>query len=589
MPEPISTTLTLLALRPILSEIAKNTNNFLSVEFEKRFNLKKFSINNQQLVDSIEKIGLVKTLFTGAEKPVDLHSFFYTPSITTKYGISKIHSLDQITTEHSILIEATVGQGKSILMRYLALQEASKNSRIPIFIELKNISKEKSLEYLIKEKIEAWTNNITNEQVKFILQSGNVSLFLDAFDEISKDYITDTLSTIENLANNFSNLKLIVSSRPEHEIKFSNFFESIQVNPYDSEDQKNLIHILIDDPEARTILINSIDNSTPEIQQLLTTPLMIGLYVKKFNVDFSPPENITSFYRNIFDVVATAHDRTKGGFTRKSSSNLMQDKLEQIFERFCFECYKKDQTAFNRSQIIEILDVALEKLNINQCSSSQILDDFCNYLCLIVKDGLDYTFIHRSIFEYYVAFFFSKLSKENAEIVIPKILNPNILRFLKHLNIYYFNLFYLKGALEFILNLFEIMDKKYNIKQILPQKFITMFFIGIQKEINDSKPILIMSRESLKIIQSHSYLDHEFFSEILSYISQSYSYTGIYISLIDKDIDKIELETISLHQIMNNDNNLKTLFLKLNKAYDECILQIATKENEITQDDFDDL
>lgn len=60
MPEPISTTLTLLVLRPILSEIAKNTNNFLSVEFEKRFNLKKFSINNTQLVDSIEKIGLVK-------------------------------------------------------------------------------------------------------------------------------------------------------------------------------------------------------------------------------------------------------------------------------------------------------------------------------------------------------------------------------------------------------------------------------------------------------------------------------------------------------------------------------------------------
>ena len=97
MPEPISTALTLLALRPILSEIAKNTNTFLSTEFEKRFNLKKFSINNQQLVDSIEKIGLVKTLFTGAEKPVDLHSFFYTPSITTRNGISKIHCLDQIT------------------------------------------------------------------------------------------------------------------------------------------------------------------------------------------------------------------------------------------------------------------------------------------------------------------------------------------------------------------------------------------------------------------------------------------------------------------------------------------------------------
>lgn len=63
MPEPISTALTLLALRPILSEIAKNTNTFLSTEFEKRFNLKKFSINNQQLVDSIEKNRISKNSF----------------------------------------------------------------------------------------------------------------------------------------------------------------------------------------------------------------------------------------------------------------------------------------------------------------------------------------------------------------------------------------------------------------------------------------------------------------------------------------------------------------------------------------------
>ncbi|RZG75457.1 NACHT domain-containing protein, partial [Acinetobacter sp. WCHAc060025] len=294
--------------------------------------------------------------------------------------------------------------------------------------------------------------------------------------------------------------------------------------------KKKLIHILVDDPEAQLTLINSIENSTPEIQQLLTTPLMIGLYVKKFNADFSPPENITSFYRNIFEVVATTHDRTKGGFTRKSSSNLMQDKLEQIFERFCFECYKKDQTAFDKSQIIEILDLTLKKLNIDKCSSIQILDDFCDYLCLIAKDGLSYTFIHRSIFEYYVAFFFSKLNKENAERVIPKILNTNILNFLKHLNIYYFNLFYLKSELEFILNLFEIRHKKYDIKQVLPKQFLTMFFIGKQKVINDSKPVLIMKRENFDIIRNHSYLDNEFFSEIFSHISQSYSYTGIYIS-----------------------------------------------------------
>ncbi|MFV5492437.1 hypothetical protein [Acinetobacter sp. ASP199] len=204
MPEPITASLTLAILKPILNGVAKSANLFFSEEFKKRFQLHKFSINNTQLVESIEKIGLVKTLFTGAERPVEISTFFYLPSITTASGISRINSINEISTSHSILIEATVGQGKSILMRYLALQEVAQNSRIPIFIELKNISKEKNLHALIREKILAWTScDITDEQIKFIFRSGKISIFLDAFDEISKDYTSDTLNYIENLANNY--------------------------------------------------------------------------------------------------------------------------------------------------------------------------------------------------------------------------------------------------------------------------------------------------------------------------------------------------------------------------------------------------
>ncbi|MNV84544.1 hypothetical protein D3C71_1784240 [compost metagenome] len=48
-------------------------------------------------------------------------------------------------------------------------------------------------------------------------------------------------------------------------------------------------------------------------------------------------------------------------------------------------------------------------------------------------------------------------------------------------------------------------------------------------------------------------------------------------------------ETIKLYQRMNNDLKLKELFLKFNKAYDECIIQIKEKNDEITADDFEDL
>lgn len=583
MIEPLSAALSLATLRPIFSEIAKNINKFLSNEFLKHYHLKNFSINNTQLIETIEKIGLVKTLYTGAESPVEISSFFYSPSITTKDGITKINSLNELSTTHSILIEATVGQGKSILMRYLALQEAAKNSRIPIFIELKNISKDKNLFFLIREKITAWTNNITDEQINFILQSGNVSLFLDAFDEISKDYVVDTLSSIENLANNYTKLKLVVSSRPEHEIKFSNFFETVQVNPYDHEDQKNLINILVQDRDAQTTLINSIENSTPEIQKLLTTPLMIGLYVKKFNADFSPPENITSFYKNIFEVVAITHDRTKGGYSRKSASNLQQDRLEIIFERFCFECYKKDKTSFEKIEIINLLDNTLTRLNIEKCSGQQILEDFCSYLCLIVRDGLNYTFIHRSIFEYYVALFFSKLNNTNAEKAIHKISEYNILVFLKNLNKYYFNLYFLKNELNFFIIEFNNKIYSYKLKQNIPDKFLNLFFT------EDGQYISINSSIFDKI-KNHNYLFQEYIRPIIKHLGDFYQdqNAGFAVQSVNK-LKLTKLVNTNLYNRLNNDIEFKKLFEIIFLDYEKVLSEIQSKENEINIHDFDDL
>ena len=589
MPEPISTALTLLALRPILSEIAKNTNTFLSTEFEKRFNLKKFSINNQQLVDSIEKIGLVKTLFTGAEKPVDLHSFFYTPSITTRNGISKIHCLDQITTEHSILIEATVGQGKSILMRYLALQEASKNSRIPIFIELKNISKEKSLEYLIQEKIEAWTNNIKNEQVKFILQSGNVSLFLDAFDEISKDFIPDTLSTIEKLANNFSNLKLIVSSRPDSEIKHSSYFEIIKVNSYDDEDRQNLIEKIVTEKEAQEQLIKSIQNTTPEVKSVLITPLMIGLYIRKYTSDFTPPERIVDFYKNIFDLVSITHDKSKG-WDRESESKLNRDDLELIFERFCFEMFLEDKLLFGQALFIEKIKKSLVKYELTT-SPYLVMNDFTKYLCLILQDGTEFTFIHRSIHEFYLAKFISKLEIENAKKIFNKKIKPivvdNLTFFISHLNKY----FYYK---LFLLPIFETVKENsffqfnYLKNNQIPQDILSYF----ECVAHDFDEFFISSSSLIKFLIHDSDNKQELIYFLNSYIFESmydnehYKLSHTINGIADITNPKFTKE---LHKHMNENLKFQERLEHLTLLYNDINRYIEIKENEVTDEDLSDI
>ena len=166
MIEPISTTLTIAIVRASANKIVNESAEKIKKEFNKLWSKHKFSTNNEDLITSIENISLVKTLFTGAQSSVDLNSFFLLPKLTIKQKIKQVSNINQINTTQNILIEATVGQGKSIFMRYLALQELHVNKKIPIFIELKSISKEKSLDYLIFEKINNWIDNLNEEQFR---------------------------------------------------------------------------------------------------------------------------------------------------------------------------------------------------------------------------------------------------------------------------------------------------------------------------------------------------------------------------------------------------------------------------------------
>ncbi|HEO1797756.1 TPA: hypothetical protein VAM14_002877, partial [Acinetobacter baumannii] len=103
--------------------------------------------------------------------------------------------------------------------------------RIPIFIELKNISKNKSVIDLIKEYLATWIGD-SDEILNLVLQSGKISIFLDAFDEIDPDLIQSTYKYINDLCQNYRKLTVIVSSRPDTIIINSQFFNVIDLQPY---------------------------------------------------------------------------------------------------------------------------------------------------------------------------------------------------------------------------------------------------------------------------------------------------------------------------------------------------------------------
>ncbi|MDX8239884.1 NACHT domain-containing protein [Acinetobacter pittii] len=573
--------------------------------------LKKLSDNNDDLMASIEKLMWVKTLFSGAEKPVNLFDFFQKPKLA--YLEEKIFTIDNLQeissftdiNNKNLIFRGTVGQGKSIFMRFLAIKDIVTTQRIPIFIELKNISKTKNIIDLIKEYLAIWIGD-SEEIFNLVMQSGKISIFLDAFDELDSDLIQSTYKYINDLCQNFRKLTVIVSSRPDTLIINSQYFNVIDLQPYESEEQIGLIEKLVEDEDNKKFLIESINSSTHEVREVLVTPLMVVLFIKQYTVGFSVPNHVVDFYKNIFDVVTFTHDRSKGIEKRQSFSSLNQIQLESVFERFCFETFLAKTIVFNRGDFIELLRKSVEKNNISNFEDYyQLINDFTKFACLILQDGTNYTFIHKSIQEFYVAKYISNLNESSAKRVIEiKFYNDYIdssyLEFLKILKPYYFNKYYLiKGLNDYSQRLeIEYTDDIKNIRKIIENLFICEFL--------DHKKI------NVKILGIPMHVDVFFDTHIMEFhklakglteleILNSAGLVGIDIehkeSEESKDIEESEfkkfmrnLKKTPLLDLLSFEDAvqikpIKKYWENICKHYNKICYEIEEIENQVTSDD----
>ncbi len=364
-------------------------------------------VRNQQIDHSLSKLSerltevvKVKTIYKG-DSSIDLHEF-YVPTRVRNVS-RRINSITDIDIEN-IVLEGTVGQGKSIFMRYLTYKEAKKGDRIPIFFELRKLEESQSLEEAISATISEWIPLFSKDKFSKLAESGDLVLFLDGFDEVRSDDLQALLNEIESWHKRYPKMQLVISSRPQSDIQKMSIFSVRELAPYTYPEQEALIDKLVTEIDTRSSLKNSIKESASEIKELLTTPLMVTLYVMIYRALSDPPKTQSEFYENIFSILSTRHDKTKPGYKREFNSQLGETALQEIFEEVCFISVKQNKLVFSYPELKGIIQSCLERQNI-EVDASDVLLDFSKVVCLLPKDGLNYTFMHRSIQEYFYASF----------------------------------------------------------------------------------------------------------------------------------------------------------------------------------------
>ena len=395
---------------------------------------------NQKIEKSLESLSKritdvikVKTIYQGA-KSINLNEF-YVPTRVNSVS-TRIECISDIDSQ-SIVLEGTVGQGKSIFMRYLTYQEARQSKRVPIFFELRRLDDNQSLEEAISLTINNWIHLFSKEHFVKIAESGNLVLFLDGFDELPHEIVKRLLNEIEGWCERYPDMQLIISARPESEIQKSNYFKVYKLSSYRFHEQSKLIDKLVEEEKSQETLKQAIKESTHEIKELLTTPLMVTLFVMTYRALSDIPKSQSEFYKALFSVLTSRHDKTKPGYKRQLSCNLNESQLQGVFEEFCYLTGNKNKLILSYDEAIEIIEKCLVNQKIGG-SPTDVIEDFSKVVCLLLKDGLNYSFVHKSIQEYFYASFISKKSERAQE--------KFYLKYSKNIHLF----FKAKGAVRFL-------------------------------------------------------------------------------------------------------------------------------------------
>jgi len=576
---------TALFIRPAITEIFKRISPYLIKKAKGAYLVanREKAINN--LEQRFETVLKVRTIYE-TRKPTHISEFYYPTKVSWNDDSYTINQISDIKISNNILVVGTIGHGKSMFMRHLTLNEVISKRTLPIFFELRRLKKnEKLIDALNESLTDLFDIDINKEDFYTLARDGILTLFLDGFDEISNlELINEIIRDLESWATRFPHMRIVCSSRPESSLQNSPLFFPIKICNYDENDQNQFLFNLTKDHDITAQLMDKISTSSISMQQLLCTPLMLTLFLKTYEVKLKTPLTLSEFYSDLFDVLMNRHDALKAPFNRNRFIDLDDSTLQNIFEEFCL--YTKNngnKLTFSKSYMKEGLEESAKILNLS-IDPKNLIEEFTKNICLILQDGNDYSFIHKSIQEFFVANLIKSFDIEYLKEFYTQMRCMEAsheysieLAFLRELDRLNYTKYYLIPNLSYFLSYYNGDEECYN----LTSQFSIMF----KKENNEEKILIIKFPFD--------------FTSMCSYINKILLQRVIFRIMIessDLDISKIMIfdikdnhedfikeyiedtnKSIILRRFINS-NSLQTVFLDfLNQELDEARNYISTK------------
>jgi len=320
-----------------------------------------------------------------------------------------------------LVITASAGSGKSMLMRHLLLTAAQSQGKIPVFIELRTMEDPTvSLIEQIYRTLKANKLALEKEYIHEAMKMGNFAFFLDGFDEIGISTRKSTAKQILGLSEFYDGNEIVVSSRPDDEFSGWQGFTVCDVDPLTLDQACALVEKIPVDPETKSNFIRDLaERLFEDHRSFLSNPLLLSIMLMTYQQNADIPNKLSLFYSQAFDALFHQHDALKGGFKRKRACALDIQDYGKVFAAFSLLTYDKRVFEFSRPQALDFLEKS-KKISGLEFDTIGYLEDSLRAVSLLIEDGMFIRFTHRSFQEFFVAKFINGASRGVQEKLIWK-------------------------------------------------------------------------------------------------------------------------------------------------------------------------
>lgn len=351
-----------------------------------------------------EKYSKSKSFFIRHE-PVDLYSYYVPTGI--RCGKAKLNKPTfQNLTEISkrVVITGSGGSGKSVLIKHLFLNCIEHKEYAPILIELRDLNSEgKNLEDVVMQTLDTFGFKVSGDYVKRAKIAGHFCYFLDGFDEVSPTQKARLIREITQLSKRFPLCPIILSSRPDDVFNGIEDFSVFSIEPLELASAIELVEKLpFDDAIKKKFTSDLSSGLFEQHKSFLSNPLLLSIMLLTYGEHAEIPSKLSIFYNQAYEALFQRHDAYKGGFSRGRKTSLDIQDFAKVFSLFALQTYEKRLFKMPRTTCLEFIEKSSAALKFD-FKSEDYLSDLISAACLLVEDGLEIAFSHRSFQEYFVA------------------------------------------------------------------------------------------------------------------------------------------------------------------------------------------